>query len=30
MSPKSLKAEFDSKDIASLLGSFERNLSVDR
>lgn len=30
MSPKNLKAEFDEKDIASLLRTFERNLSVDR
>lgn len=30
MSPKNLKAEFDEKDIAGLLRTFERNLSVDR
>lgn len=30
MSPKNLKAEFDEKDIAGLLRTFERNPSVDR
>lgn len=30
MSPKNLKAEFDEKDIAGLLRTFEINLSVDR